>query len=87
MVNGRNGIGPGAGEGVDGEDQHEEVTLLLMWTAKEVTRNVTADRTTLERVCQGHSTGIKNKDKLQLCQLVNKEKHFTDSMFKGSKRL
>lgn len=25
--------------------------------------------------------------KLQLCQLVNKEKHFTDSKFKGSKRL
>lgn len=32
-------------------------------------------------------TKNKTQNKLQLCQLVNKEKHFTDSKFKGSKRL
>lgn len=64
-----------------------------MWTARELVGNVTADLTALQKVCQEHSTGIKNnkkpktKLKLQLRQLVNKEKHFTDSKFKGSKRL
>lgn len=66
-----------------------------MHTARELVGNVTADLTTVQRVDQEHSTGIKKtknlktkvKNKLQLCQLVNKEKHFTDSKFKGSKRL
>ena len=66
-----------------------------MHTARELVGNVTADLTTAQRVDQEHSTGIKKtknlktkvKNKLQLCQLVNKEKHFTDSKFKGSKRL
>lgn len=71
-----------------------------MWTAWELEGDVTADLTTLQRVRQEHSTGIKKQNKkntqktknetqnkLQLRQLVNKEKHFTDSKFKGSKRL
>lgn len=94
-----------AGSGCDGRDQNEmNVIQLLTWTARELVGNVTADLTTLQRVCQEHSTGIKKQqqqtnrkttqktknktqNKLQLCQLVNKEKHFTDSKFKGSKRL
>lgn len=72
-----------------------------MWTARELEGDVTADLTTPQRVRREHSTGIKKKtkqkntqktknktqNKLQLRQLVNKEKHFTDSKFKGSKRL
>lgn len=70
-----------------------------MWTARELEGDVTADLTTPQRVRREHSTGIKTKqkntqktknktqNKLQLRQLVNKEKHFTDSKFKGSKRL
>lgn len=57
------------GKDGDGGDQHEEVILLLMWTAAEVivTRNVTADRTTLMEVSQEHSTGIKNTN----CNFAN----------------
>lgn len=63
-----------------------------MWTARKLVGNVTADLTTLQRVHQEHSTGIKKKKKKkqnlkQNLPLVNKEKHFTDLKFKGSKRL
>lgn len=59
----------GAGEGCRWQRSHEDVILLLTWTAREVMvmRNVTADRTTLPRVCQEHSTGIKNKN----CNFAN----------------
>lgn len=89
LVNGRDAIG-GA---VRGEIEMSMWLSCLVWTATESVENVTADLTALQRVRQEHSTSIKNqpnkkpKNKLQLRQLVNKEKHFTDSKFKGSKRL
>lgn len=51
--------------------------------------NVTADLTTTKGPSgtQYRYPKHKNKSKLQLHQLVNKEKHFTDSKFEGSKRL
>lgn len=49
-----------AGWGCDGRDQNEmNVIQLLMWTARELVGNVTADLTTLQRVRQEHSTSIK----------------------------
>lgn len=51
-----------AGWGCDGRDQNEmNVIQLLTWTARELVGNVTADLTTLQRVCQEHSTGIKKQ--------------------------
>ena len=53
-----------------------------MHTARELVGNVTADLTTAQRVDQEHSTGIKKKhknlktkvkNKLKLCQLVNRK--------------
>lgn len=71
--------------GLDRE-QHE-VILLLLWTAREGMKKVTADMTNSTKGLLGTQYRNSKQRQTQFCQRVNKEKHFTDSKFKGSKRL
>lgn len=71
-----------AGWGCDGRDQNEmNVIQLLTWTARELVGNVTADLTTLQRVCQEHSTGIKKQQ-----QQTNKQKNHPKNQKQNSKQ-
>lgn len=69
------------------ERSHERETEL--WRGRQgAVGNATAGLTALEgSVKNTVQVSAKQNEKLQLRQLVNKEKHFTDLKFKGSKRL
>ena len=77
----------GVGWRRDGRDQTS--VRLSVWRGRQgVVGNATAGLTALEgSVKNTVQVSAKQNEKLQLRQLVNKEKHFTDLKFKGSKRL
>lgn len=83
----------GVGWGYDGRGQNEEVTSCWHgrwrngWDCYSRPDHATKGPSRTQYRYQKKQNKTKNENKLQRRELVNKEKHFTDSKFKGSKRL